>query len=268
MMRRYVVVLTAMLLALGMMAGTATANEHGKPVDQQCEDHQIETKIEVPSGWDFSEDGPYVEVVSVIDTRTGDHIDVTVTIDGENVTFSSDDHSLEDASFCIKGGTGNSGLLSGLSGSTEDIDNRGGQTPDISYVVLYAVTTVDEDVVACDESTASGGAGVTTTIHELGQSSGTFDFSYNAYAVPDRFQVFYEGSLIHDEVIGTLANSSSYASLFDPSGIFHGTGSVDAVSGKSVSLSYAGTSTQVTVIVSGPGGTVWDYIVSCPATND
>jgi hypothetical protein len=267
--RRSVALLAAMLLAMSMMAGTATAKERGRPADLHCPGHQSEAKVDVPSGWDFYEDGPYVEVVSVYDTRTEEYVDVTVTIDGKTVEFSSDDYELEDVEFCIKGGPNNTGALSGLSGDTYGIPNRGGNAPDVSYVVVYSVTTEDDvPVFECDDSTSSGGAGVTTTVHELGQPSGTFDFNYIAYSVPDRFQVYYEGALLLDEVIGTSANAAAYASLYQPGGIFHDTDTIDAVSQKTTSLSYSGTSTQVTVVVSGPGGTVWDYTVFCPAPDD
>ncbi|KRE36170.1 hypothetical protein ASG73_13950 [Janibacter sp. Soil728] len=63
--------------------------------------------------------------------------------------------------------------------------------------------------------------------------------------MPDQFQVFYEGVLLHDTgVVGDAINE--------------GTGSA------TVTVP-AGTSTQVTVVVTGPSGTAWDYVVNCPA---
>jgi hypothetical protein len=83
----------------------------------------------------------------------------------------------------------------------------------------------------CNAATTSGGEGVTTTVHDLGQSSGTFPFTYEAFSVPDQFEVIYQGT--------TLLN----------------TGSVSG--GATVNLSYSGHATVVTVIVTGPSGTAW-----------
>jgi hypothetical protein len=93
-------------------------------------------------------------------------------------------------------------------------------------------------VQSCNVQTVSGGAGTTTTTHQLGQTSGSFRFSYQAFSVPDRFQVIYEGNTLLD------------------------TGSVSGGSTKLVAFS--GAATTVTVIVTGPPGTSWNYTVNCP----
>lgn len=115
-------------------------------------------------------------------------------------------------------------------------------------------------VQPCDAQTISGGQGVTTTGHELGTSGPTsFLFEFDAVSVPDRFQVFYEGTLIYD------------------SGFRGGTGFTDPATGGSIVVSGpgagsvtvavpAGTATSVTVVVTGPiPGTAWSYTVNCPA---
>ena len=97
----------------------------------------------------------------------------------------------------------------------------------------------------CNAATQSGGAGVTTTVHELGVSGPTsFLFQWEAYGIPDQFQVYYEGNLIYDTgVVGDDINE--------------GTGSA------TVTVP-AGTSSTVTVVVTGPSGTAWQYTVNCP----
>lgn len=90
----------------------------------------------------------------------------------------------------------------------------------------------------CNTATVSGGVGVTTTVHQLGATSGTFVFDYEAFSVPDRFEVIYMGDTLLD------------------------TGSVSG--GANPSLSYNGSSTLVTVIVTGPAGTAWNYVINCP----
>lgn len=222
------------LLAIAPAAGAAT---------QHCADHTTATKIEV------DDDMVNPTTVSVTDTRTGEMIDVLVTITGSTFSLESGDPdlTLEDADWCLKSatlahdGTG----TSGVSGST----NKKGMVQDISYLVLYSVTTEDPTpVLPCNQATQSGGEGVTTTVHELGTTGPTsFLFEWEALNQPDTFQVFYEGVKIHDTgLVGDNINE--------------GTGSA------TVNVP-AGTSTQITVTVTGlEAGTAWSYVVNCPAT--
>ena len=90
----------------------------------------------------------------------------------------------------------------------------------------------------------AGGPGVTTTVHDLVRTSGTFNFQYEAFVEPDRFQMIYEGRTLLD------------TGLVPRPGV---------PSGDTVSLTYSGASRAVTVIVTGPAtGTVWNYTVGCP----
>jgi hypothetical protein len=91
----------------------------------------------------------------------------------------------------------------------------------------------------CNTSTVSGGFGTTTTVHNLGQNSGTFNFSLQARSQPDRFQIIYQGNTLLDT--GFVSFNQSYT------------------------VTYSGTSPLITVIVEGSGpGTLWDYLVACP----
>jgi hypothetical protein len=70
--------------------GTFDPNfSRGAPQNLHCPDHRTSLKIEVPGGWNFGIDGPYVAMATVEDMRTGDLLDVQVTIDGGRVTFAS-----------------------------------------------------------------------------------------------------------------------------------------------------------------------------------
>lgn len=98
----------------------------------------------------------------------------------------------------------------------------------------------------CNQSTKSGGAGVTSTVHQIGRTGPTsFVLSYETYAIPDLIEVFYQGALIR---------STGYVG----DNINQGTGSV-------VVNVPAGTATSVTVRVTGPNNTDWDYTVHCPS---
>ena len=116
-----------------------------------------------------------------------------------------------------------------LSGSTAGISTLIGQTANVTVELLEP----------CGLATASGGEGVTVNEHNLGQPSGTFNFAWDAFGVPDQFEVLYEDT--------TLLNT----------GVISGAGSQD--------LTYSGESTKVTVRVTGSeAGTAWDYTLSCP----
>jgi hypothetical protein len=238
------------------------------PQDQHCTDHRTAVKIEVPSGWSFIADGPYASTVFVTDTRTSDLMEVTVTIDGTTVAFTSDDAELETGAFCIKGGPNNTGALTGTSGNTNSIRNRGGQVPAISYVTLASVTSQD-DIVACGAAlSVSGGFQIYEATIEMGQSSGSFQFFHEALSVPDWFEIWHEGERIWDVVGGTQANSAFYAHHFLQGGRFYGASGTDPVSSRTVTVDYGSgtsTSTKVTLRVTGSDpGTIWSATVNCP----
>ena len=112
-------------------------------------------------------------------------------------------------------------------------------TPTPSTPTLTPSTpTPTPSTTPCDTATNSGGVGVTRTVHSLGRTSGTFPFSYQAFSIPDRFEVIYEGRTLLD------------------------TGSVSG--GATQNLTYTGSATVITVVVTGPSGTLWNYTVGCP----
>lgn len=99
----------------------------------------------------------------------------------------------------------------------------------------------------CNASTQSGGAGVTETNHTLGRSGPTsFVLSYDTINVPDRIEVFYEGTRVADT--GYVGDNNWPG---------QGVGSIQ------VGLP-PGAATAVLVRVTGPGGTQWSYTVYCP----
>jgi hypothetical protein len=74
----------------------------------------------------------------------------------------------------------------------------------------------------------------------LGRTSGTFRFDFQAFTIPDRFEVFYEGKLLFDS--GVVSGSGSQLLTFGP-----------------------GSATFVTVRATGfDAGTLYEYAVGCP----
>ncbi len=126
--------------------------------------------------------------------------------------------------------------------SRDDDDDKDKQPPLISTSPGPLVPTDPTGpVLGCNQATNSGGAGVTTTVHELGRTGGTFTFSYNAFSIPDRFDITYEGRQVF--TTGDLVSGSA-----------------------SVPVSYGGSSTTITVVVTGSSsGTAWNYTVGCPS---
>jgi hypothetical protein len=100
-------------------------------------------------------------------------------------------------------------------------------------------TTAPIAPTACGLRT-SGYLGTTTT-YELGATSGTFQFTYNAEILPHRFDIFYEDVLIH--TTGVVSGGNTVPVSFGP-----------------------GTETTVDVVVTGPAVYGWYFDVSCPAT--
>jgi hypothetical protein len=74
---------------------------------------------------------------------------VVVTVDGDTVSFEDELGNPVEVVFCVKAGTGESGELTGSSFSVSWL-NGGGQTPDISYVVVYELF--------CDPYSCGGGS--------------------------------------------------------------------------------------------------------------
>ena len=73
----------------------------------------------------------------------------------------------------------------------------------------------------------------------MGRTSGTFSLSYDTFNIPDQFDVYCQGALIYTTG-GPVSGSAR------------------------VPATFSGSSTQVTIVVTGPSGTAWDYTVACP----
>jgi uncharacterized repeat protein (TIGR01451 family) len=145
------------------------------------------------------------------------------------------DWSMDGNQIVYDAGTGTAGIwiMSSDGSNRRLVDQTGGidQAPSLHNATLPPKP--------CGSSTASGGAGVTTTVYELGQTSGTASLSWQAFSVQDKFEVLYEGDVI-----------------FTTNGPVGGAGSA--------SIPYSGRDTHVTVRVTGPPGTVWNYTLGCP----
>jgi hypothetical protein len=142
-----------------------------------------------------------------------------------------------------KMGTTTEGLLAGMSTKTVAIVGAGALVGVGGLVAIAGGGNGDgEATSSCDEEQVAGENIPETRVIELGQRSGTFEFYYDTYSIPDRMVVEYEGSVLFDT--GCVGDEGS------------------------VFLSYSGKSSKVTVRVtpncSGTTYTAWEFTVFCP----
>ena len=108
----------------------------------------------------------------------------------------------------------------------------------------------------------SGADGLTIFTYDLGQSSGNMTINYDTYSIPDRIDLFYNGSWI--DGTGSALGQNQFPPVMDCSSTVVD-GYVGAVG--SFNLDYnPANGTTIDVYVSGcvGGGTAWDINVGCP----
>lgn len=134
-------IVAVLALALFALAGIALAQEDDRDAgpegsgDQHCPDHRDNPKVEAQG-----------DPAQADETITVDGQEVRVVIDGSEVEFFDENDQPLTVEFCIKAGDDHGGIEEGHRGEVT-WTSSGGQTPDISYVVVYAV--VDEPAEPC-----------------------------------------------------------------------------------------------------------------------
>lgn len=120
--------------------------------------------------------------------------------------------------------------------------NLYGQTAMLTQDIL--VVNCEPPIVTqpCGVSTASGGHGVTTTMHQLGTEAGIVAIDYNMNNIPDTMDVYYQDQLI-TSTNGPIADSGTLTFHYEP---------VDNVY-------------EIKIVVTGTDAlTGWAYTVNCP----
>ena len=97
--------------------------------------------------------------------------------------------------------------------------------------------------LGCGYLTTAGGAGVTTTEHKIGRAGGIVTIDYQMYSIPDRLDCYYDGTLVATTG-GPVSNGGSLSWTYGPA---------------------PGGPTFCTIVVTGPSGTAWQYLLNCPA---
>lgn len=134
-------IVAVLALALFAIAGIALAQENDSedgPADsrdQHCPDHRDNPKVEAQG-----------DPAQADETITVDGREVRVLVEGSEVEFFDENGQPIVVEFCIKAADEHGGVEEGHRGEVT-WTSSGGQAPDISYVVVYAV--VDEPAEQC-----------------------------------------------------------------------------------------------------------------------
>lgn len=75
--------------------------------------------------------------------------------------------------------------------------------------LAFATCITVSQTMGCDVTRVSGGEGLTSTLHDMGDNPGNVIIEYDTYTVPDRIDIFYNG----DWVAGTGPNPGSMGAI-------------------------------------------------------
>ena len=106
----------------------------------------------------------------------------------------------------------------------------------------------------------SGGRGLFEYTIQLGLGTGNVSFNFDAYTVPDQFQVYYDGSLVIDT---GFRGSSSYNAQLNALGYPNVSGPGSGVT--SFAKPNASPQTCLVVVTAPLIGTAWEFLVGCPS---
>ena len=114
---------------------------------------------------------------------------------------------------------------------------------DTTTVIIDTITTRVDNTINCNATAKSGGQGITTTRHELGNRSGNVYIEYEMNMQPDEINVFYDNKLVASSN-GPVSNNNSLQFYYN------------AKSGKP---NYC-----IIKIIGVESGTHWEYTLNCP----
>jgi hypothetical protein len=119
----------------------------------------------------------------------------------------------------------------------------------------FAIPEPDFPEIMCSAGQSSGGQGEESFVVVLGSTAGTVTLDYDAYSVPDRFRVSYNGVTVIDT--GLVGDSGNYDG---EDVVTAGPGS-----GSASFFKPADGPTFAVVTVNAPySGTAWEFNLGCP----
>lgn len=164
-------------------------------------------------------------------------------------------------------GTGGSGEMVLPIGLPKNLETGKFQVKVCVYVDDKVSNIFETDItvtepMSCGVSRSSGGEGITSTIHDMGNQSGTVVIKYDTYTVPDRIDVFYGGKWVAGtgSYPGDLGIVPPLADCDNPTEGYVGDKGMFCFP-----FDPAESGSEVEVVVSGcvRGGTAWNYDISC-----
>lgn len=123
------------------------------------------------------------------------------------------------------------------------------------YYIPAAVT----EPLACGDGFVSGTEGVTNTRHQLNGVAGTVVISYDTYTVPDRIDVFVDGTKWSGGTGSSITPPPPTSNCASPLPGFVGAAGT-------INVPVTAANKYIDVYVSGclGSGTAWDYSLVCP----
>lgn len=122
----------------------------------------------------------------------------------------------------------------------------------------YIPATVTEPL-ACGDGYVSGSEGVTNTRHQLSGAAGNVVITYDTYTVPDRIDVFVDGTKWSGGTGSTISPPPPVSNCASPLPGFVGAAGT-------ITVPVTASNKYIDVYVSGclGSGTAWDYSLVCP----
>jgi hypothetical protein len=138
----------------------------------------------------------------------------------------------------------------------------------ISGIAIIEDGTFESIITNCNQVFSSGGQGVQIIPIEFGTYTGWFGISYNAYTVPDKFDISWNGNMYTSKYVGEDGYNNELIEAGVPLSSIN-TASPGNGTGTLYIYKPLPTPSQGVVTVTGPlAGTAWQVGAICPGTSD
>lgn len=219
-----------------------------------------------------------------------------VNIVGQNITFKND-NTEADVVFDIIGGNANyeyswdfgdgqvsnanpNPLVNGIVLKTYTVIPDNDETYNVVVTITNRITgcstqknlgiDISAPSVPCDQAfNHSGGTGDFFYFIDFGNEIGTAGIDYNAYSVPDRFIIEWDGDVVADSgFVGSSSHNTNLAQAGVPQSLIN-TGNPSTGAGTLTFNKNKSTPTKAKIIVEAPlGSTGWNVQGKCPVSNN
>jgi hypothetical protein len=134
------------------------------------------------------------------------------------------------------------------------------QTPTATPYVQYTSATTCNTLIDSNAWGGSGGRGIYTITIDVGNGTGNLTLTYQAFNVPDKWEVYWNGSLVIDT---GFRGSSAFNAQLNALGYPNVSGPGSGTASFTKTTQTPGT---ITIVVTAPlTGTEWNATLSCPS---